>query len=60
MGIKKQVDIMECDICKYIEVGAIASPFWVSLEVQINSVQRETITKTICWNCSQEIKEALE
>jgi len=59
MGIKKQVDIMECDICGYKEVGT-SSVSWVSLEVQINSLQRETVTKTICWNCSQEIKEALE
>ena len=59
MGIKKQVDIMECDICGYREVGT-SSASWVSMEVQINSLQRETVTKTICWNCSQEIKEALE
>ena len=59
MGIKKQVDIMECDICGYMEVGT-SSASWVSLEVQINSLQRETVTKTICWNCLQEIKEALE
>lgn len=56
VGIKKQPDMYECDICGLKEhEPATKNPPWV-----VYTEPESLIIRTICWHCCQSVKTAIK